>query len=219
MLNVRSAMLIFVVFAGAFYGVRWIRDGMPIPGVHVVPLTADSRIPNFAESSRKHIAAAREQEWLESQTAQSDGDPERDRLRTAVIEAATAFTLSPCNDEFKDQYLQAAAAYARSFETLAGCPKYPTFSGDRDALMERADKIFKSPADGPVKGAIQAVHDMGISTKDYPGGIGPAVAALSGSGNWPFGEFSCTRAKASVARRDHPDPAPTPHRFNDVRPR
>jgi len=228
MLNVRSMILICVVFAGAFYGARWIRDGMPVPQLRMVPPTAEPRMRTFDEIRRRYDADTLRQEWLawtdqlrrDAHTAQSDGDPERDKLRTAVIEAATAFAGSPCNAAFKEQYLQATGAYARAFATLAECPKYPACAGG-DALMERAEQMFGSPADGRVREAIQAVHAMGLSLKEYPGKIGWAVAHLAKSGNWTDDEFSCISPQTSVPKRNRPTPglAPPPPRFNASRTR
>jgi hypothetical protein len=220
MFDIRSISLIAALFAVGFFGVRWITAGAPVPVFGVADLKPDARVPTFVEKSRKDIAEMREQEWLASKTAQGDDDPERNKLRAAVVAAATAFTLSPCNSALKQQYLEAAAAYARAFVTLGGCPDYPACTPN-DALMERANQVFKSPADGRVKQAIRAVHDMGITVKDYPGKFGQPVAHLSGSGV-PFGEegFSCTspRARAAKPIDDKPIAAPPPQRNAAITP-
>jgi hypothetical protein len=208
----RTVIMIAVVFATGFFGMRWISAGAPIPVVRVAELKPDPRIPDFRDSARKHIAEAREQEWLESKTAQSDGDPERDKLRNAVVEAATAFTLSACNAEAQRRYLEAAAAYARAYISLAGCPDFPVCRPD-DAKQDKAKLAFGSPADGRAKQAIRTVHDMGISLKDYPGGIGPVVAHLSDSGYSAFGDGTvCERSRTRSATR-----APLPS-FGEARP-
>jgi hypothetical protein len=216
MFDIRSILLIVALFAVGFVGVRWVAAGAPVPVFRVVDLKPDARIPTFVEKSRKDIAEMREQEWLASKTAQGDDDLERNKLRAAVIAAATAFTLSPCNSALKQQYLDAAAAYARAFVTLGGCPDYPACDPN-DALMERANQVFKSPADGRVKQAIRAVHRMGITVKDYPGKIGYALAHLTGSGI-PFGEeeFSCTSPQARAAKPIDDKPVPPPPRGNVV---
>jgi hypothetical protein len=211
MFDLRFIALTVGLFAAAFFGVRWLTAGAPVPLPTVVSLQPDPHIPTFVEKSRKDIAEQHERDWLASQTVQGDDDPERNRLRAAVIEAATGFTLSPCNDALKTQYLDAAAAYARAFVTLGGCPNYPSCIPD-DAAMERANQIFRSPADARVKRAITAVHRMGISVKDYPGRIGSAVAHLGGPAD-NFGEpFSCTSPQARAAKPldDSPAGAPPP---------
>jgi hypothetical protein len=199
--DIRFIALTLALFAGAFFGVRWLAAGAPVPLPTVVPLQADARLPTFVEKSRQDIGEANERDWLASQTVQGDDDAERNKLRAAVIEAATAFTVSPCNDPLKQQYLAAAAAYARAFVTLGGCPNYPSCVPDH-ALMERANQIFRSPADARAKRAIDAVHKMGISIKDYPNKIGPAVSHLAGSGSaFPGDEpFSCSSAQARAAK-------------------
>jgi hypothetical protein len=210
MFDFRFMAAVVALFAISFLGVQWLVVGAPVPMYGVAPLTPDARIPTFVEKSRKDIAAAHERDWLASKTVQGDGDPERDKLRAAVIESAIAFTLSPCSEELKRQYLEAAAAYARAFVTLGGCPSYPSCAPD-DALMERANQIFRSPADARVKRAIDKVHKMGISTKDYPDKLGPAVRHLSGSGfSFDDAPFSCTSPEARAAKPLDDSPAGTP---------
>jgi hypothetical protein len=210
MFDFRFMVAVLALFAVSFFGVQWLVAGAPVPLFGIVPLTPDARIPTFVEKSRKDIAAAHERDWLASKTVQSDGDPERDKLRADVIEAATAFTLSPCSDELKRQYFEAAAAYARAFVTLGGCPNYPSCAPD-DALMERANQIFRSPADARVKRAIDKVHKMGISIKDYPDKLGPAVSHLSGSGfSFDDAPFSCTSPQARTAKPLDDSPGGTP---------
>jgi hypothetical protein len=218
MSNVRSVVLVVVLFAGGFLGVRWIVHGAPIPVLRVVDLKPDPNIKPFVERSREGIAADREREWLNSKTAQGDGDPERAKLRESVIAAATAFTGSPCNAEFKRQYFDAAAAYGRAFMTLRGCPKYPSSCNGSDAQLELANATFRTPADGRVKEAIRAVHAMGIGAKDYPDRLGLPIAHLSDSGGGSGGEFSCAavHAEAAPKRSDDRPATPPPPRRADI---
>ena len=206
----RTVLMVVALFAASFLGVRWITLGGPIPVVRVVPLKPNPSIPTFEESSRKAVAAEREQEWLESKTAQGDGDPERTRLRDAVIDAATAFRLSPCNEAFKKRYFEAVNAYARAFVVLAGCPNFPICRGG-DAAMENAKKIFRSPADARVREAMTSVHDMGIGINDYPGPLKLAIDHLSGSSGRGNEGFSCQNAEApkrAEQRRSSAAPSP-----------
>jgi hypothetical protein len=210
MLDVRSVVLAVVLFAGAFLGVRWVSLGAPIPMLRIVDLKPDPSIKSFVERTREHIAADHEREWRDSRTAQGDGDPERARLREAVIAAATAFTGSPCNAEFKQQYFDAAAAYARAFMTLRGCPKYPSSCNGTDAQLEIANTAFRTPADGRVKEAVRAVHAMGIGGKDYPDRLGLVLVHLSDSNGGMGGEFSCTAVHAEAAPKRSDDRPATP---------
>jgi hypothetical protein len=213
MSGMRSVLMIVALFAASFLAVRWVTLGAPIPGLHVVrivPLEPNARIEGFAERSRRDIAAAGEREWLESKTAQGDSDPERTKLREALIVAATAFTGSPCNAEFHKQYLAAATAYARAFMTLRGCPKYPSSCPGSDAELELANRTFRTPADGRVKEAIRAVHEMGIGAKDYPDRLGMVLTHLSDSGGGMGGEFSC--AAVHVAAGPKPSDEPPTYR-------
>jgi len=190
--------------------------GAPIPMVRVVPLKPDPSIETFEERSRRSVAAQQEQERLEQQTAQGDDDPERSRLRQAVVEAATAFRGSPCNDEFRKQYIEAVLAYARAFVVLGGCPNFP-MCRDNDAAMTQARKVFGSPADARVRDAMRSVHEMGFRLKDYPGPLAMAIDHLSGSSGRGDGQFSCAAVEAPAPRRaeEHrasDEPLPPPRR-------
>jgi hypothetical protein len=206
----RTVLMVIALFAVSFLGVRWITLGGPIPVLRVVPLKPNPAIETFEERSRRDIAAAREQEWLDSKTAQSDGDPERNRLREAVIEAATAFRLSPCNEALKKKYFEAVNAYARAFVVLAGCPNFP-LCRDNDAAMENAKKVFHSPADARVREAMSSVHDMGIGINDYPGPLKLAIDHLSGSTGRGNEGFSCRDVEAPKrVEQRRPSDAPLP---------
>jgi len=210
----RTVLMVVVLFAVSFFGVRWITLGGPVPMVRVVDLKPNPNIPTFTEASRKAVAEQREQEWLESKTAQGDGDPERAKLREAVIETATAFRLSPCNEELKRKYFEAVNAYARAFVVLGGCPNFP-HCRDNDAAMEKAKKVFHSPVDGRVREAMSSVHDMGIGIQDYPGPLKIAIDHLSGSSGRGNEGFSCRDVEApkrAEPRRPSDDPLPRPQR-------
>ena len=212
----RTVLMVVALFAVSFFGVRWITLGGPIPVLRVVPLKPDPRLETWEQRTRRHLADDREREWLDSKTAQGDSDPERTKLREAVIETATAFRLSPCNDALKKKYIEAALAYARAFVVLGGCPNFP-ICPDNDAVMEHAKKVFRSPADARVREAMSAVHEMGIGLKDYPGRLGLAIDHLSGSSARGNEGFSCTAVQAVAPRRteDHrpsDQPLPPPRR-------
>jgi hypothetical protein len=222
--QLRSILLFIALFAGGYFGVRWYTLGMPTSPqglaqvARIVPLKPDPRIEPWEQRTRRDIAEDREREWRDSKTAQGDGDPERQRLREAVIEAATAFRLSPCNEELKKKYIEAALAYARAFVVLAGCPNFP-ICPDNDAAMESAKKVFRSPADARVRAAMSDVHEMGIRIKDYPGRLGLAIDFLSGSTGRGDEEFSCRDVKAPAPRRSEERQAaaaaPAPRRFDE----
>ena len=161
----RIMLMVVTLFAVSFFGVRWVTQGGPIPALRIVDLKPDPRIETWEQRSRRHVAEDRDQEWLESKTAQGDGDPERTKLREAVVETATAFRLSPCNDALKKKYIEAAAAYARAFAVLGGCPNFPICRPNNDAEMENAKKVFKldvppDAVDGKADGEAHAGSDQ-----------------------------------------------------------
>jgi hypothetical protein len=131
--------------------------------------------------------------WTWVHWSADDNDPGRAKLRESVIETAAAFRQSPCDVALERRYLDAAAAYARAFAVLGGCPDFPTCRPGSEATMRTAKRVFASSADARVRDAMRAVHDMGIRLTDYPGGLGLAVDYLSEGGARREGQFVCTR--------------------------
>jgi hypothetical protein len=131
--------------------------------------------------------------WTWFHWSADDNDPGRAKLREAVIETGAAFRHSPCDVALERKYLDAAAAYARAFAVLGGCPDFPACRPGSEATMRTAKKIFASRADARVRDAMRDVHEMGIRLTDYPGGLGLAVDYLSEGGARREGQFVCTR--------------------------
>lgn len=174
----RFMVAVVALFAASFFGVRWLAAGAPVPLPTVTELKPDARLPTF----HPYDARTDRKGWVETKTSQGDNDPERDKLREAVIAAATAYRMSPCNEEFRRQFLVAAGGYARAFQLALGCERSHWCAID-DARREQAVKAFGSPYDKRVKEAIAKVHDMGtIARDDYADGYGSIVAMLAGAG-------------------------------------
>lgn len=191
MLDFRLITLVVALFAVGFFGVRWLAAGAPVPLPIVTDLKPDARLPTF----RPYDPRTDRKGWVESKTSQGDNDPDRDKLRQAVIAAATAYRLSPCNEALRQEFLAAAGAYARAFQLALGCQRSHWCVID-DARREQAVQAFGSPYDKRVKEAIAAVHGMGtIVRTDYADGYGSIVAMMAGRGfDIPDQPTPCTAA-------------------------
>jgi hypothetical protein len=189
MLDFRLVTLVVALFAVGFFGVRWLAAGAPVPLPTVTDLKPDARLPTF----HAYDPRTDRKGWVESKTSQGDNDPDRDKLRQAVIAAATAYRLSPCNEALRQEFLAAAGAYARAFQLSMGCERSHWCVID-DARREQAVQAFGSPYDKRVKEAIAAVHGMGtIVRTDYVDGYGSIVAMLAGRGfDFPDPQTGCT---------------------------
>jgi hypothetical protein len=181
--QVRSLLMIAAAFALAFFGGRWLMGPSALKG--------DPRVPTFAQAVQKLEAESRRQGGPES-----DGDPERDRLRSALIETATAFQLSPCNADLKQRYLDAATAYARAYLKALGCSRFPACG----ASMQRIDAVsamFSFPLDKRARELVGYIHDMGISHQDYPDdNVGYLIGSLGHRNFAREGEWSCTATRS-----------------------
>jgi hypothetical protein len=188
MLDFRFMVAVAALFAVSFFGVRWLAAGAPVPLPTVTELKPDARLPTF----HRYDPRTDRKGWVETKTSQGDNDPDRDKLREAVIAAATAYLMSPCNEDFRREFLAGAGAYARAFQLAVGCERAHWCVID-DARREQAVKAFGSPYDKRVKEAIARVHGMGtIARDDYADGYGYVVAMLAGRGfDFPDQQVPC----------------------------
>lgn len=198
MSTLRFTLLVVGLFALAFVGVSWGTKGFPIVAIRVAPLKPDARIPTFDESVQKGLR----KDWENSKTLQSDGDRERDRLRLELLQASTAYEMSPCDDTMKKNLVAALANYTRGWRAMAfctpgaaGCPK-----SDNDRL-DIAAAAFKTPADVNVHNALRkALERGGIWREDFPIALRHDVFMWTGM---PLAgpKLSCMIAREEKARQ------------------
>jgi hypothetical protein len=102
------SFLLLVAIAGGvgFTGVSWLSQGAPVPMVRVTPMQPNAALPTFAESREQ----ASRQAWTESKTSAGDNDPERDALRLELMQAANAYSMSPCSPVIKANLVKALTA-------------------------------------------------------------------------------------------------------------
>jgi hypothetical protein len=167
------------LFALAFVGVSWTKTGFPVISVGVAPLKPDARIPTFDEAAKKGIR----QDWINSKTNQSDGNAERDKLRLDLLQASTAYKMSPCDDTMKKNLVEALSSYVTAWFDMAFCkPGVGACPSSGDERLDTAAAAFKTPADINVHKALRdAIHQGGISREDFPNAIRHYVFLLSGS--------------------------------------
>jgi hypothetical protein len=178
--TLRFSFFTVALFALAFVGISWANKGFPVMAMRVVPMKPDARIPTFEESVKQGLRKDLEN----SQTAQSDGDKERDKLRLALWQASIGYKLSPCDDTMKKNLVEALTNYTNAWATMAGC-KLGICNGD-DKKRDAAAAAFKTPADERVHSSLrEAFEQGGITRDDFPKAIRTHVLMWSGM---PFGE-------------------------------
>jgi hypothetical protein len=178
--TLRFGMTAVALFVLAFVGISWASRGFPIAMIKVAPLKPDARGPMFQESVNK---GARQEE--ESQPSQSDGHKGRDKLRLELLQAANAYTLSPCDQMIRRNLIGAMTNYTMAWATIAGCRKDGVCTWE-DKKLDAAREAFYTPADKRVHVALrEAVWKGGINRDDFPPMIRESVMQWSGL---PFAE-------------------------------
>ena len=155
-------------------------------------IQAAVQVPTFEESVKKGIR----KDWEASKTAQGDGDPKREALRLAALQAANAFALSPCDATMKKNLVEALSAYAKAWTEMAGC-KFGICGGD-DRRIDTAAAKFSTPSDMRVREAVHAAFEKGgISRDDFPGSIRLWVTMLAGDPGDPVSACATGRRAES----------------------
>jgi hypothetical protein len=152
------------------------------------------QVPTFEESVKKGIR----KDWEASKTAQGDGDPKREALRLAALQAANAFALLPCDETMKKNLVEALSAYAKAWTEMAGC-KFGVCGGDHSRIDTAAAK-FSTPSDMRVREAVRAAFEKGgVSRDDFPGSIRLWVTMLAGDPGDPVS--ACATGRRADSQR------------------
>jgi hypothetical protein len=179
MSTLRFTLVAVGLFALTFVGVSWGKMGFPVMTAGVAPVRPDARIPTFDEAVKED----RRKAWVDSKTSQSDGNAERDKLRLDLLQASTAYKMSPCGDPVKKDLVAALSSYAKAWSDMAFCkPGVGDCPSSRDERLGAAAAAFNTPADDNVHQALrEAIGQGGISQEDFPSAIRQFVFAWSGS--------------------------------------
>jgi len=189
-----NALAILACFAGGYFGLTWLQAGapLPLPTVAVGPTTPNASLPTFAQAQEQ----AKRNDWQNRQTAQSDKDPERDKLRLDLIQAAGAFKQSSCDKTMKANLVNSLTAYAMAWADKSGCKPFPCGGAAR---VELAANMFSTPLDLRVREAVgEAFQQGGITVDDFPRAASLHVAMIAGDRGDP--ETSCSVTRASKKR-------------------
>ena len=218
----RFALVAIGLFALTFVGISWGTKGFPVmvmrgepakpvaqtaqipaaqmPAVEEKkalqpkPAQVAVQVPTFEESVKKGIR----KDWEASKTAQGDGDPKREALRLAALQAANAFALSPCDATMKKNLVEALSAYAKAWTEMAGC-RFGICGGDHGRI-DTAAANFSTPSDMRVRAAVRTAFEKGgISRDDFPGSIRLWVTMLAGDPGDPVS--ACATGRRAEGRR------------------
>ncbi|QUS41199.1 hypothetical protein RPMA_21895 [Tardiphaga alba] len=179
----KSVLLFISVAVSTFVIGLWGARGFPIPFIAATPMQA--RVDStFGNDKSEQIAQQRQE--------QAVADPDngkRNPLRMDALQAATGFTLSPCNPEMKAKLVAATTAYAAAYRWRDTCN--PMF-GNCEPAIERANVMYSSPLDKRVRAALnEAFEKGGITGQDFPPNLQMEVMSLANSQGNPVS--ACTQ--------------------------
>ena len=194
MSSFRFAFIAIALFAVTFVGVSWATKGFPVMAMRAAPPQPQARVPTFEQSVKQGLR----KEWENSKTAQGDGDPKREALRLAALQAANAFALSPCDPAMKKNLVAALSAYAKAWSEMAGCKSGVCGGGDH--RIDNAAAAFSTPADMQVRETLRAAFEKGgVSRQDFPASIRLWVTMLVGDPGDPLS--ACAQGRRADAER------------------
>ncbi|QPF86314.1 hypothetical protein IC762_08530 [Bradyrhizobium genosp. L] len=179
MSNLRFGLLALGLFALIFIGGSWARRGFPVMTYGIVSLKPDPRLPTFEQA----VKEGERKDWVNSKTNQGDGNPQRDRLRRELLQAATAYKLSPCGSTTRQNFIEALSNYTQAWADMAFCtPGVDGCPGNVDARFDATVAAFTTPADANVKSALrEAIAIGGISREDFPNSVRRHVFSWTGA--------------------------------------
>jgi hypothetical protein len=179
----RFILYVGMAFITAFVGVTWAARGFPVhfSGPEIVGQLQPTVTATFGDQSAKDYERKM---WEAEHTAQSDKDPKLYNIRLEALQAANAYTMSPCGEITKLNLIAAVTAYTRAWQKKMDCPR------PQNMLMFCGDKKLKevaatTPLDIRVKAALhEAFEQRGIVKADFPADMQFDVLQFAGPGLW-----------------------------------
>jgi len=172
---VRFAALAGCLFVMSYAGVAWVRAGTPLLGVSPAqPQIQVAALP-VSTSLLAPAPVAQPRPVQPAALPSGDGDPQRDQLRRAALQASTAYALTPCDEAAKAVMIEAVSSYATAWADMMGCG--PDGCDYRKINLTAA--TFSTPLDIQLREAIGAAFDKrGVSIDDFPSPLRINVAML-----------------------------------------
>jgi hypothetical protein len=175
----------FMVFVTVFVGwSSWASRGLPelfsSIGINTMPPLVTA---TFGDQSAKDF---KRKLWEAEHTAQSDKNPNLDKIRLEALQAGTAYSMSPCDKTMKSNLIEAVTAYTRAWQNRMDCPRpldMLVFCGDQKVREVAA--TFSTPLDLRVQAALMAAFEQkGIVKSDFPESVRFDLLKFAGPGLW-----------------------------------
>lgn len=193
---VRFTVYVAMAFVIAFVGVSWAVRGFPMwsrsPVAQLQP-TALSKFGDTEDTGEKR----KEREAIAQ--AESVRDPALDKIRLDALQAANAYSLSPCDKTIKTNLVAALTAYTQAWQRVLSCTSSRMFCPD--ANRARAAATFSTSLDNRVKEAVgKAFEQKGIVKADFPSSVQFDMLLVAGQNLWSD-EFPVCAHLAAAGRR------------------
>ena len=187
----RFYLYVAMAFVSTFVGVSWAARGFPVsfsPAENVSRAEIVQPLPALVNSTfgDEHAKQYERKMWEAEHTAQSDGDAALDKLRLDALQAANAYTMSPCGDLTKQNLIEALTAYTRAYRKKLNCPRPQNMlMFCSDEKVKAASDTFSTPLDIRVKTAFhEAFEQHGVVQTDFPEDIRFDMLQFAGPGLW-----------------------------------
>lgn len=168
---IRFTVLVAMMFVAGFVVVGWVTRGSPVPVIVARAPAVAASLPTFQETRDRLERGAPAPKALPS-----DDDAQRNALRHAALQAATGFSLSPCDAGMKAAAIRDIGAYARELADKSGCGR---FMCGGEARVEMATRLFSTALDERVKEQVAAAFDAGLRLDDFPSSLRLALLMVS----------------------------------------
>jgi hypothetical protein len=199
--DIRFVALAAALFVMSFGSVAWVMAGAPKPALSFNFSGPETRVPAIpisapSPTTQKPLQFAQPVKSVpESGLVRGDGDPERDRLRLAALQASNAYALTPCDQAAKANMIEAVSSYAKAWHEMMGCGP----NGCDYRKLNATAAAFSTPLDWQVRDAIGVAFDKrGISVEDFPSSLRINVAMLVRGRGAPA--TACPEARAQAMR-------------------
>jgi len=194
----RFVVYVGMAFVTAFVGVSWAVRGFPMwsrsPVTELRPtVTATFGDTQETEESRNRKGAIN--------LAEGIVNPELDKIRLETLQAANAYSLSPCDKTIKANLVTALTAYTKAWQRTLNCSGLRMFCKDADML--RATSTFSTSLDKRVKEALNsAFGQKGIVKADFPAAVQFDMLQFAGPNFWSGESPVCARVAATSGPRN-----------------
>lgn len=194
----RFVLYVAMAFVTAFVGVSWAVRGFPmyVYSSRTVAAIRPAALPKFGDAGNNE-ESRKEREAIAQ--AESVSDPALDKIRLNTLQAANAYSLSPCDKTIKANLVSALTAYTQAWQRTLNCTSSRMLCPD--ANRTRAVATFSTSLDNRIKEAVgKAFEQKGIVKADFPSSLHFDMLLVAGQNLWSD-EYPVCAHLAAAGRR------------------